>query len=82
LQSNDEVTHLTDELLFQQALPTKAADDAVHLALATVHRMDYLLTWNCRHLANAELQKTVARICQQQGYNMPILCTPETLMGK
>ncbi len=82
LLPNDEVTHLTNELLFQQALPTKAADDVVHVALATVHQMDYLLTWNCRHLANAELQRTVARICQQQGYQMPIICTPETLMGK
>ena len=58
-------------------LPAKAAVDALHIALATAHQMDYLLTWNMKHIANAHVRKMVARIFQAQGYNSPIICTPE-----
>jgi hypothetical protein len=51
------------------------------LALATVHGMDYLLTWNCKHIANAEMQKSVSLMCHIQGYEPPVICTPEELMG-
>jgi hypothetical protein len=43
--------------------------------------MDYLLTWNCKHIANALQQKKMAAICRQTGYEMPVICTPEELMG-
>jgi hypothetical protein len=60
-------------------LPTKAAMDATHLAFCIVHRMDYLLTWNCTHLANATLQKTLFEYCSYNRLHMPVICTPELL---
>jgi hypothetical protein len=82
LQSNNKVIELAQQIVLQNVLPKKAADDAIHIALATIHQMDYLLTWNCKHIANAELQKAISKICHQRGYEKPILCTPEELMGK
>ena len=66
--------------LFQ--LPKKAFTDASHLALAIVHRMDYLLTWNCTHLANAVLQKELVEYCNYHDLHIPIVCTPETLIPR
>jgi predicted nucleic acid-binding protein len=62
-------------------IPEKAAVDALHIAVATVHGMDYLLTWNCKHIANAEMQTAVAKICRESGYEPPTICTPEELLG-
>ena len=50
--------------------------------MATVHGMDYILTWNCRHIANAEMRAGVSLISASQGYETPIICTPEELMGE
>jgi hypothetical protein len=55
--------------------------DAIHIAAATVHGMDYLLTWNCKHIANAQIQGKLAEISLDFGYELPILCTPNELMG-
>ena len=63
--------------LFQ--LPPRATTDASHLGLAVLHRMDYLLTWNCAHLANATLQRELMEYCQYHQLHVPILCTPDTL---
>jgi hypothetical protein len=63
-------------------VPAKAEADAVHIALAAVHGVEYLLTWNCKHIANAELQPALTRISHTEGYALPILCTPEQLMGE
>jgi hypothetical protein len=59
----------------------RAATDAVHIAIATMHGMDYLLTWNCAHLANAEIIPKVRAVCENAGYVCPMICTPEELMG-
>jgi hypothetical protein len=61
--------------------PPRALGDAAHLAIAAVHRVDYLLTWNCAHLANAELRKRLERINDALGEYTPTICTPEELMG-
>jgi len=58
------------------------ADDALHIALATIYRIDYLLTWNCKHMANAEIQKKIAKIGLKEGYEIPTICTPYELMGE
>jgi hypothetical protein len=50
--------------------------------VATVHTVDYLLTWNCKHLANAQITRKIALVCQQMGYRMPVICTPEELRGE
>jgi hypothetical protein len=62
-------------------LPPKAARDAVHLAVATAIAADYLLTWNCRHLANAQMLKRLEREAQRAGRPLPHVCTPLELMG-
>lgn len=68
-------------LVEQGPLPEKATVDALHIAVAMVHGMDYLLTWNCKHIANAEMHVAVAKICREAGYEPPVICTPEELLG-
>ncbi|MGG6268710.1 type II toxin-antitoxin system VapC family toxin [Leptolyngbya sp. AN03gr2] len=81
LDLNEAVKDLAKQFLIQSNLPPKAADDAVHIAAATVHRMDYLLTWNCKHIANVQIQKKLSSICLKLGYTLPAICTPYELMG-
>jgi hypothetical protein len=50
--------------------------DALHIAVATVHGMDYLLTWNCTHIANAITRPKIELICRVAGYEPPVICTP------
>jgi hypothetical protein len=78
----DEAQALARELIENGALPRQAVEDALHIALATVHGMDYLLTWNCRHIANARMREAVASVCMMRGYEPPVICTPEELMGR
>jgi len=63
-----------------QLVPSKVADDAYHIAIATVHQLNYLLTWNCKHIANAQIQSRLRQVSQQRGYELPILCTPYELL--
>lgn len=76
-----EALDLAHQLVSGGPLPHKAADDALHIALAAVHGIDYLLTWNCKHIANAEMRQPITRICRAAGFVAPITCTPEELMG-
>lgn len=80
-----EVTTAAEELALDlvapKALPKRAERDALHLAIAAVHRLHFLLTWNCRHLANEDILAEVRRRCQAAGFICPVVCTPETLMG-
>jgi hypothetical protein len=71
---------LKDELLRQAALPARAELDALHIAIAAVHGLDYLITWNCRHIANAVTLPRVYAICRRAGYEPPFVCTPPELM--
>jgi hypothetical protein len=63
-------------------IPQKAAADAAHIAIAAVHEMECLLTWNCVHIANAVNTKSLALICSSRGFECPVICTPEELMGE
>ena len=56
-----------------------AADDALHIAIAANQRIPYLLTWNCRHMANATMRPVIEAVCASKGYKAPIICTPEEL---
>ena len=80
LPITDEARLLAKELIQQTPLPEKARIDALHVATATVNGMDYLLTWNCRHIANATLRNSMAEVCRSAGYEMPIICTPLELI--
>jgi hypothetical protein len=82
LPLTDEVRDVANELLDAGVLPRKAEADAVHIAVATVHEMDVLLTWNCRHLANAVILGSVGRHLREREYEVPIICTPDELMGE
>lgn len=70
---------LAEHLLTKGALPAKARADAEHVAIAAVSGMDYLLTWNCRHIANAALRKLIEQVCRDRGFEPPIICTPSQL---
>lgn len=82
LDLNDAVKTLAAAIAKAAALPKKATEDALHIALATVHGMDYLLTWNCKHIANAEIRNVLAAVAYDHGYGAPVVCTPEELMGE
>lgn len=81
LDLNQSVLDLAEQFLERSNLPAKADVDAVHIAAATIHGMDYLLTWNCKHIANAQIQRKLAEISLDFGYELPILCTPYELLG-
>jgi hypothetical protein len=81
LEVTSEAQQLGRELLLRTPLPRKAAADALHIALSAYHGMDYLLTWNCAHLANAEIRPRVERTCAMLGFRPAVLCTPAELMG-
>ncbi len=81
LETSDEAIQLGQALISEGAIPQKAVTDSLHVAVATVHEMDVLLTWNCKHLANAEILGDLARVVRSRGYEPPIICTPDELMG-
>jgi predicted nucleic acid-binding protein len=78
---NQAVRSLAIQFLSRSNLPAKASDDAVHIAAATVHGLDYLLTWNCKHIANAQIQRKLEVISLDFGYRLPVICTPYELLG-
>jgi len=82
LPMTDDVHTLAANLLAGAALPGNAVEDALHIAVAAVHGMEYLLTWNCRHIANATKRLAISTICEQSGYRTPVICTPEELLGE
>jgi len=71
---------LAAQLLLEAGLPAKANADALHIAICAVNGIDYLLTWNCTHLANAAMIPRVNNICRAVGFEPPYICTPEELM--
>jgi predicted nucleic acid-binding protein len=75
-----DVAALAVRLIRELSLPEKAITDAVHIAVAATNGMDYLMTWNCQHLANAVLRSTIETVCREQGYEPPVICTPPELM--
>jgi hypothetical protein len=80
LEYSEAAQDLAREILAARLLPSKAAVDAAHIAVAAVHGMDFLLTWNCRHIANAAIVDKVRAACADVGYPPPVICTPLELM--
>ena len=80
LEATKEALFLALRLMDEVPLPRRAAVDAAHIATAAVHGMDYLLTWNCRHIANAVLRPDIEDICRVAGFEPPVICTPEELL--
>jgi hypothetical protein len=81
LEIAPEVEILAQSLLDANAVPPPARVDALHLAVATVNGMQYLMTWNCKHLANAFLWDTIYGTCRAAGYQPPAILTPYELLG-
>ena len=80
LEVTQEVYSLADQLMKRVPLPPKAAVDSLHIATAAVNNMDYLVTWNCTHIANAALRVRIEVVCRDFGYQPPVICTPEELL--
>lgn len=80
LETTAEALALAKVLIQAGALPAKAGDDALHIAVAAAHGVPYLLTWNCRHLANAAMRPMIESACASKGLKAPIICTPEELL--
>jgi hypothetical protein len=76
-----EVAPLADRLIAEHLLPQKAAADARHVAVSAVFGVDYLLTWNCTHIANAETLPGIYRALRDAGYEPPLIVTPEEFSG-
>jgi len=79
-QATEAGRELARQLIAELAFPETAAADALHIAIAAENGAHFLLTWNCKHIANAKTRVLIERILRSRGYDPPILCTPEELM--
>lgn len=80
LDLSDEVVQLADAFLSAGVVPKVAECDATHIAVSCVYKLDYLLTWNCKHIANTHIQARLRRIALSKGYELPLLTTPEDMI--
>lgn len=80
LQLNDEIQEIAQRYFSATQIPERAKLDAFHLAVAAWHKMDYLLSWNCKHIVSARVRKITADINNNLGIHTPVICTPEELM--
>lgn len=81
LSVDEEVIRLAKVILSTGIIPMKASTDAGHIAVATRHGIDFIITWNCTHIANAEILSRINYIVSKEGYFLPIICTPDELFG-
>ena len=82
LAIDEEALALAQVIVKSGCMPEAAGADALHVAIAAVNGMDYLLTWNCTHINNAEILTKLERACSNSGYRCPVVCTPEQLLGE
>jgi len=80
LGATDEAESLAQQLIDSGAIPKNAAGDAGHIAIAVTNGVEYLVTWNCRHIANATMRWRIEQVCREAGYEPTIICTPDELM--
>ena len=76
-----DARQLADELMTKHGIPETEPRDALHIAISAVNGIQYLLTWNFRHIANAETRATIEQICRDCGYAPPSICSPDELLG-
>jgi len=81
LPHDPEIPRIADEIMAIGVLPPNAQVDALHIATVAHHRVQYLLTWNCRHIANAKILPRIHGVLKHLGIPIPIICTPEELLG-
>jgi predicted nucleic acid-binding protein len=80
LEIAPEAVQLAEQFMTEKAIPNQAVEDALHIAVAAVNGINYLLTWNLKHIANAVIRANVEAICRLSGYEPPVICTPAELM--
>ena len=80
LETTEDALALSRQLVDSGAVPQEAAEDALHIAIAVTNGIEYLLTWNYRHIANATMRAQIEDVCRRTGHEPPIICTPEELM--
>jgi len=81
LDISEEIADFSDNLIENHIVPESELRDAIHIAISCVYGIDYLLTWNCKHIANAQKRKEIEAVCIKFGYIFPVICTPEELLG-
>ncbi|MDA1049699.1 MAG: type II toxin-antitoxin system VapC family toxin [Planctomycetota bacterium] len=81
LTINAATRNLAQELLLHVGLPAKAAVDAVHIATAALNKIDYLLTWNCKHIANPAFRRKIEDVLDDAGLRSPVICTPQEMLN-
>jgi hypothetical protein len=80
LEITDDVGSLATRLVASGLIPDKAASDAIHIAVASVHRMNYLVTWNFKHIANPFTRERLRTTIHEAGFQMPVMCSPDELL--
>ncbi|NLF71213.1 MAG: type II toxin-antitoxin system VapC family toxin [Candidatus Anammoximicrobium sp.] len=81
LAINAATQNLAQELIRRVGLPAKAAVDALHIAIAALNRIDYLLTWNCKHIANPAFRRKIEDVLNDAGLRPPVICTPQEILN-
>lgn len=81
LEASVDVDRLATALTDAGAVPASEPRDAYHIAIAAVNGVRYLVTWNCRHIANAAMRDQIEMVCRAAGFEPPIICTPDELLG-
>lgn len=81
LPITEAAEQLTERIIAARVIPAKALRDAIHIGMATAHGVEFLLTWNCRHIANATIQHRLREVCREAGFELPVICTPPGLLG-
>jgi hypothetical protein len=81
LPNAPQIIQIANEIMTRAILPPKAQVDALHIATVAHHRIQYLLTWNCKHIANAKILPRIHQVLTDAGIPIPVICTPEELLG-
>ena len=82
LEITDHSIELAKDLVAADILPSKASEDALHISIATVHFVDYLLTWNCRHIANPEIQARISENFRRKGLFLAFIMYTQRTLGR
>jgi hypothetical protein len=80
LDTTDEAKSLARALINRLAVPASQPRDALHIAIAAVHRIEFIATWNFKHILNPHLQAKIAEVCRDEGHRPPVICTPQELL--
>jgi len=82
LDATPEALELASRIVQLELIPQRAGVDAAHIAVAAAHEVDFLMTWNCTHIANAAIARRIAGLCNEYGFECPLICTPYALLGE